>query len=254
MSIWGKLAGATAGFVAGGPLGALIGGVAGHFADAAIASAAQESGAPPDTSDYRDDGFAFTVGVIALGAKMAKADGKVTSDEVDAFAEIFVIPPEEFDNVRRLFNLAKQDVAGFESYARQIANIFRGRPGVLEDLLDGLFHIAKADGELHPKEIDYLRRVAEIFGFAPREFNRIRSGHELELSGERPENPYLILGIDPDISDDDLKKAYRRAVKENHPDALTARGVPEEFVILANEKLAAINVAYEEICLERGLS
>lgn len=253
MSIWGKLAGATAGFVAGGPLGALIGGVAGHFADAAIESVSLESASHEHGASKDDEGFAFTVGVIALGAKMAKADGQVTADEVDAFAEIFVIPPEEFDNVRRLFNLAKQDVAGFESYAKQIANIFRNRPGVLEDLLDGLFHIAKADGELHPKEIDYLRRVAEIFGFAPREFNRIHSGHAVELTGEQPADPYLILGVDPDISDDDLKKAYRRAVKENHPDALTARGVPQEFLILANEKLSAINVAYEQIRLERGL-
>jgi len=259
MTIWGKLAGAAAGFALGGPLGALLGGVAGHIADTALDSGSETG--PQSGPQFGNDAgqpersqVVFTMGVIALSAKMAKADGRVTSDEVEAFNQVFHIPPEEAGNVRRIFNLAKRDVAGYESYARQIANIFRNNPGALEDLLDGLFYIAKADAELHPMEIDFLRRVSDIFGFSPREFERLHSSHALGIDGELRDDPYLILGIDPDISNDDLKKAYRRMVKENHPDALSARGVPEEFVTLANEKLAAINVAYERILLERGLT
>ncbi len=192
---------------------------------------------------------AFTIGVIGLGAKMAKADGVVTPAEVNAFYEVFHVPPGEEANVRRVFDLARQDVAGFEGYARKIARLFRGRPGVLEDLLDGLFHIAMADGGVHPKEEEFLERVAEIFGFAPGEFERIRCSH----LGCPDSDPYAILGVTREASEGDLKRAYHRLVRENHPDALIARGVPEEFVGMANAKLAMINTAYERIQRQREL-
>ena len=121
----------------------------------------------PATGDFRErDEIAFTIGVIALAAKLAKADGTVTRDEVEVFKRVFPVPREEEANVGHLFNLAKQDVAGFNSYAKQLASLFRGRPGVLEDLLDSLFVIAKADDRLHPGELEYLRSVAVIFGFS----------------------------------------------------------------------------------------
>lgn len=244
MSIWGKLAGAAAGLALGGPLGALVGGLAGHYA---IDKRSDE----PNTDKATARGqVAFTIGVIALSAKMAKADGVVTRDEVDAFKQIFHIPPGEFQNVRRIFNLARQDVAGYDGYAKQIASTFKDNPGVLEDLMDGLFHIAKADGVIHPKEIEYLESVGEIFGFSQGEFDRIRASH----LGPEKSDPYLVLGVDRSISDADLKKAYRRMVRENHPDALVGRGVPEEFVDLANDKLAAINAAYDRIAKDRGLN
>ncbi len=210
-------------------------------------------GGPLDDEDPRKlrtlgQQVAFTIGVIGLGAKMAKADGTVTPEEVDAFREVFHIPPGEERNVRRVFDMARQDVAGFEGYAKQIARLFRGRPGVLEDLLDGLFHIALADGEVHPKEITFLERVADIFGFAPNEFERIRCSH----MGCPNADPYGILGVERGASDSDIKRAYRYLVRENHPDAMIARGVPEEFVTLANQKLAIINRAYESIREQRA--
>ena len=159
------------------------------------------------------------------------------------------MPPHEEANVRRIFNLARQDMAGFEHYAGQIARLFMGNPAMLEDILDGLFEIAKADGVLHPCEAKFLERVAEIFGFAPGEFRRIRASHFApELT-----DPYVILGLSYAADDDELKQTYRRLVRENHPDSLMARGVPAEFIKLANDKLAAINSAYEKIQLERGL-
>jgi len=231
MSIWGKLGGAAAGFVVAGPIGGIAGALAGHV-----------------LFDRGEPGVAFTIAVIALGAKMAKADGVVTDDEVAAFDRIFHVPENEIANVRRVFNLAHQDTAGYEAYAAQIARAFRGNPAMLEDILDGLFEIAKADGVLHPSEQAFLETVAEIFGFAPNEFRRIRASH----FGPDAADPYAVLGVAYDASETEIKRTYRLLVRENHPDRLIARGVPAEFVKLATDKLAAINAAYEKILQERG--
>jgi len=234
MSIWGKLSGAAAGFLfGGGPLGAIAGAAVGH-----VLFDREES----------EPGVTFTIAVIALGAKMAKADGVVTDEEIRAFERIFTVPPGEAANVRRVFNLARQDTAGFEAYAGQIARAFRGNPAVLEDILDGLFEIAKADGVLHPGEQAFLERVADIFGFAPSEFRRIRASH----FGPDAADPYAVLGVAYDASETEIKRTYRLLVRENHPDSLIARGVPAEFVKLATDKLAAINAAYEKIEAERA--
>ena len=231
MSIWGKVGGAGAGFLMGGPIGALVGAVAGHFI----------------FDREADPGIVFTIAVIALAGKMAKADGAVSDAELDAFARVFRVPPQEEANVRRIFNLARQDVAGYESYAQQIARLYVGNPAVLEDVLDGLFEIAKADGVLHPAEAAFLERVADIFGFAPNEYRRIRASHFApELT-----DPYVILGVSYVAGTDEIKQTYRRLVRENHPDSMMARGVPAEFEKLANDKLAAINSAYEAIQKER---
>jgi DnaJ like chaperone protein len=234
MSIWGKASGAAAGLFVAGPVGALVGAVAGHFF----------------LDRDSDPGVTFTIAIIALAGKMARADGVVSEQEFDIFRTVFTMPPEEEKNVRRIFDLARQDVAGFEHYAGQIARLFRGNPAVLEDVLDGLFEIAKADGILHPSEAQFLERVADIFGFAPNEYRRIRASHFApELT-----DPYVILGLSYVADDDELKQTYRRLVRENHPDSLIARGVPAEFIRLATDKLAAINTAYEKIRGERGLS
>ncbi len=236
MSIWGKLGGAAAGFLlGGGPIGALLGAFAGHML------IDRETGINPE-----EPGLAFTIAVIALGAKMAKADGVVTEDEIEAFHRVFRVSDAEMPNVRRIFDLARRDTAGYELYAAQIAHIFRERPAVLEDILDGLFEIAKADGVFHPGEQKFLERVAEIFGFAPNVWRRIRASHFPDAS-----DPYVILGVSYEASEDEVKRTYRLLVKENHPDSLIARGVPEEFVRLATDKLAAINTAYEKIREER---
>ncbi|MDO8423889.1 MAG: TerB family tellurite resistance protein [Parvibaculum sp.] len=234
MSIWGKIAGAGLGLAVGGPLGALVGAVAGHLViDRALA----------------DKEVVFTVALIALSAKMAKADGQVSDAEIRAFEEVMKVPDAEKANVDRVYRIAQQDVAGFQAYAEQVASIFRDNPAMLEDVIDALFHIAKADKYVHPAELEYLRTVADIFGFSEVEFARIRASH----LGSDKADPYLILGITPDISSDDLRKAYHRLVRENHPDTLIARGVPKELVSIANEKLATINVAYEKIMTHRGL-
>ncbi len=190
----------------------------------------------------------FTIAMIALSAKMAKADGVVTTDEIIAFRELFDVPPNEERNVARLFSLAQEDVAGFEVYAKKLADLFPYDRKTLVDILDGLFHIAKADGLVHESEIGYLTRVAELFGLSEREFSKVLARH-VRSNG----NPYEVLGMGPEASDQDLKAQYRHEVQETHPDRLIARGVPEEFVRIANDRLAALNEAWSQISAERGL-
>jgi DnaJ like chaperone protein len=186
---------------------------------------------------------AFAIAMIALSAKMAKADGVVSRSEVDAFCRIFAIPPGEERNVGRVYNLAKQDVAGFDAYARDIARLLSSDPVMLEAVLDGLFDIARADGAVHERELAYLAEVAGIFGFDETAFSRVRARHVIEAGAD----PYLVLEADRGWDYERLRRQYRRLVQENHPDRLIARGVPEEFVRIANDRLAAINAAWDKI-------
>jgi DnaJ like chaperone protein len=188
----------------------------------------------------------FAIAMIALSAKMAKADGVVSRSEVDAFCRIFAIPKGEERNVGRVYNLAKQDVAGFDAYARDIARLLAEDPAMLEAVLDGLFDIARADGAVHERELIYLTEVARIFGYNEAAFARIRARHVVDKGAD----PYLVLEADRSWDRARLQRHYRRLVKENHPDRLIARGVPEEFIRIANDRLAAINAAWDEI--ERG--
>ncbi len=192
----------------------------------------------------------FSVAMIALSAKMAKADGIVTIAEVEAFKQIFRIPDDEAANVARLYNLAKQDIAGFETYAEKLSGLCGSGTSncrVLEDIIDGLFHIAKADGLVHEKELAFLTRVAEIFGIDEVHFARITARH-IHIGGV---DPYRVLGVSPDDDFTNIRKRYRVLVSESHPDKLLARGVPEEFHGIANDRMAALNAAYEAIERER---
>lgn len=258
MTIWGKIVGGATGFALGGPLGALLGGLAGHAVDYMRDSTRillQHEGPIGEAeADHRTDDntkkIAFTVGVIVLGAKMAKADGTVSRDEIQAFRQVFHIPAEEMKNVGRIFNQARKDARGFEPYAKQIGRMFRHNPAVLEELLDGLFHIAKADGPVKDVEMEYLEQVAFIFGLDQAAWERVKANN-LGVEGH---DPYEVLGVSRDSGDDAIKSAYRKLVRENHPDHLVAQGMPQEFIDLANQKLATINGAYEAIRKQRRLN
>ncbi len=193
----------------------------------------------------------FTIAVIALGAKMAKADGTVTRDEVSAFRRVFTIAESDAANAARVFNLARQDVAGFDAYAHKVAALFRpeGMPlcsddrNVLIDLLEGLFHIAMADGSYHPAENEYLARVATIFGLDDRCFRALRA----RFVEGAVRDPYDVLGLPPGASLDQARAAWKQAVRDSHPDVMIARGIPAEAVQLATRRLIAINAAWKDL-------
>ena len=196
-----------------------------------------------------DHSVGFTIAVIALGAKIAKADGQVTRAEVAAFRRIFTIDEAEEQNAARVFNLARQDVAGFDAYARKIAAMFgAGNRDTLRDLLEGLFHIALADGAWHPQEEEFLHEVARIFGLDDRCFNAIRA----RFVDGAPRDPFDVLGVPRDAPLDAVRAAWKTLVRESHPDRMIARGVPPEAVKLAERRMADINAAWEDISARRA--
>lgn len=192
---------------------------------------------------------AFTIALVGLSAKMAVADGVVTTTEVRAFRELVDIPPGQEDKVERLFELAQQDVAGFDSYARKIRRWFVDSPDMLEHVLDGLFQIAAADGLIHEAELDYLKTVSDIFGFDEARFEQIVAQYLIGADGY---DPYLVLGLSPDAPDDEVRRVYRQLAREHHPDRLIAKGVPEEMISVVTARMAAFNTAYDEIRKRRG--
>ncbi len=192
----------------------------------------------PDSAGF---GITFTIAIVALSAKMAKS-------EVEAFRRVCVFPDSETDNVRRVFELARQDVSGFETYARQIGRLLADEPRMRRDVLEALFAIAAADGLLHDSEERYLEVVAHHLGITDAEFKWVRS-----LFVNDADSPYHVLGVEPSASDAEVKRRYRELVLEHHPDKLMGRGVPQEFVAIAERALARLNAAYDVIAKERGL-
>ena len=234
MNIWGKVIGGAAGFAIGGPIGALLGAVAGHAIDTKILPAYI-------SNDENYKSIVFTAGVIALSAKMAKADGKVTKEEILTFRKLVQIPKDDINQVSKLWELAKETTDGYELYAKQIYSLFRNQPEILERILDILFEIAKSDGNIDSTELNYLKNVSNIFNFDEIIFEKLLALHNPE------NNSFEILGVKISDSLQDIQDKWKEMVKNNHPDKLVGQGMPIEFIESANQKLAIINSAYEEI-------
>lgn len=221
MSIWSRISEALSALTSGEGLAAVF----------------DRLRSPPERS------VAFTIAVIALGAKMAKADGQVTRDEVTAFREVFQIAEADEAGAARVFNLARHDVAGFDDYARRIANMFKDQSDMLSDLMEGLFHIAMADGTYHPNEDAFLDDVAHIFGMSDAEFAALKARFVPNTSPL----PHTVLGVAPDATIEEARTAWRALVRANHPDALVARGLPEEAIRMAEKRMIDINRAWETL-------
>lgn len=187
---------------------------------------------------------AFTLALIGLSAKMAVSDGVVVASEIRAFYRTIEVPPGQELQIEQVFNLAQQDVAGFEAYARKVVRFFSSSPQTLEHVLDGLFFIASADGLIHEAELDYLKSVSDIFGFDAARFEQLVAQHVVPDSGV---DPYTVLGLVPGTGKDEVRRVYRRLVAEHHPDRLIAKGVPEELINIATARMSAINQAYAKI-------
>ena len=268
MAIWGKLLGAAIGFIAGQWVGLVLGVVAGHAFDqwwAEIRAKRTRRQAPPGPDLFDLDAIlgtrrvAFATAIVALAAKLAKVDGRVTRNEIDAFRRIFDISDADVGDVAAIYNDAKRSAAGYEPFARQVAQVFGPERVVLEELLCGLFEVAIADGPIDENELRFLRDVGAIFGFGPFQFDTIRARYMFSWQGRRPDptpttiDHYRVLGLTRDVTDEQVKQAWRGLVREHHPDGLVARGLPPEFVEKASRRLAAINAAYDRIAAERGL-
>jgi DnaJ like chaperone protein len=190
---------------------------------------------------------AFTTAVTALGAKLAKVDGYAEAGEYAAFSEVFQPEAASQGNVRRLYQLARQTTRGFESYARRLAKRYRNCPQLLEDVLDGLFFVATSDGVVTADELAYLERVSQLFGQGPLTFRRLKATH---LGLDR-EDPYAVLGVAHDALDAEVRSAWKAQLSEAHPDRARARGLPSEFIEVAESKAAAINAAFDAVMRER---
>ncbi len=241
MSIWGKIIGGTAGFALGGPIGAIIGiMIGGSFDRKSVFIKSKRI-----NSQQKQNIFALSI--IILSAKIAKADGKVTKDEIYAFKEKFKIPENEMEQVGKIFNEAKKTKYGYEQIATQVGELFSDNKLLLEELLNNLFYIAESDGETSVSEIEILKSISKLFGLSEEDFQRIFHSR----LNSKDSDPYKILGVDRNDNDSIIRKKWIKLNKEHHPDNLIAKGMPQEFINQSNKELASINLAYDKIKKQR---
>ena len=246
MSIWGKLIGGAAGMALGGPIGAILGIAAGHGVDKVRKFDADESNKNFSNGQKQQ---IFATSVIAISAKLAKADGKISKSEILAFKKIFEFPAEDEKAISNIFNSAKENIDDYKDIAKQVYKVFKSDKGLLFELLNSLFSIAYADGELHPKEKLMLSEIAKVFQISDNEFESLNNIFEAKISKDNTSKnrSYKILGLSENASLEEVSNQYRKLIKEYHPDKLQGMGLPKEFIELANQKLSAINKAYTEI-------
>ena len=238
MSIWGRLLGGAAGFALGGPIGAILGVMAGSAFDRKKQSSFNFSNISQEQKQQ-----IFTISFIVLSAKLAKSDGQVTNDEIQAFKEKFNVPKSELSKVGKIFNEAKKDVYGYKQIADQVGLVFANNKILLEEMLNNLFFIAASDGQISLKEVELLRSISQSFLIDENTFQRI---FQMNLKGNTSD-PYRILDVKRENSDQEIRKKWIELNKEHHPDNLIAKGMPKEFIEQSNKELAAINLAYDKI-------
>lgn len=262
MGYWGKIIGGAAGLIMGGPAGAVFGAALGHAAD---------SGAMPNMRlpfSGGGDGVlsparlaamlgrkdqVFAICVVVLAAKLAKCDGPVRRAEIDAFKRQFRIPPEAMGDIARLFDQARDSSDGFRGYAVQLGESFADNRGMLEDVLASLFLVARADGPVNRSEHEFLSQVHAALGLDQLAWDRARGAAPRQPRGAEDGDPYLVLGVPRSATGAELHAAWKRLMRENHPDSLASRGVPAEFIARAGDKVARINAAWDRIKRERQL-
>ena len=245
MSIWGKIIGGTAGFAIGGPIGAILGMMVGGSFDKKLKKNSKNF----QISDQQKKNI-FALSIIILSAKIAKADGQVTKDEIYAFNEKFKIPKSEMAHVGKIFNEAKKTKEGYEQIASQVGQLFSENKFLLEELLNNLFYIAESDGNTSDNEIKILKSISLKFGLSKNDFERI---YHSRLN-EKNSDPYKVLGVKRDDKDLTIRNKWIKLSKEHHPDNLISKGLPKEFIEQANDELSSINLAYDKIKKQRGIS
>ena len=247
MSIWGRIIGGAAGFALGGPIGAILGVMAGGAFDRRSRSKSSFNFNKIDNNQKQQ---IFTISFIILSAKLAKSDGQVTDDEIRAFKEKFKVPKSELNKVAKIFNEAKKDSYGYKEIANQVGNLFSDNKILLEELLNNLFFIAASDGNISVNEVDLLKSISKSFKFSEKDFQRIFQSN----LNNKDSDPYKVLGVNRSSTDAEIRKKWIKLNKEHHPDNLIAKGMPKEFIKQSNKELAAINIAYDKIKEVRGIA
>ena len=235
MSIWGSLIGGMIGLSLGGPFGMLLGSLLGGKISRARSGARMGSFAQPQQ--------VFALSLIVLSAKLSKADGQVSREELIAVKDKLKIPENELDQVGKIFNKAKEESQGYEPYAQQIAQIYRGNLNVLEEVVNMLFYIAEADGNVSTSELEMIENISSIFGLSQAQFRSIK---ESRKSSDKL-NPYIVLESNPDDDLQKIRKKYIKLSKDHHPDLLISKGVPKEVIDESKKKMRAINSAWDQI-------
>ena len=260
MGYWGKIIGGMAGFAVGGPMGAVFGAALGHAADSGAVPHLRLpfSAADPLFASARMAALlgrrdqVFALGVVTLAAKLAKTDGPVRREEIAAFRRQFRVPPEAVHDIGRLFDQARETPHGYQATAAQLGESFADSPAVLEDVLASLFGIARADGPVNRAEHEFLSNVHAAFGLDQAAWDRARGAAPPRAASGEPD-PYAVLGVPAGTSNEELHAAWKRLMREHHPDSLAARGVPGDIIARTGDKVARINAAWDHIKRERGL-
>jgi|TARA_A100001037_G_C14929247_1_gene535263 DnaJ like chaperone protein len=235
MSIWGSLLGGVIGFSLGGPFGALLG----SFLGGKISNISSSN----TFGNQQNSQQIFALSLIILSAKLSKADGRVSKEELIAVKEKLQIPDSEIDQVAKIFNKAKDESTGYEPYAKQISEIFKGNQNVLEEVINILFYIAEADGHVSNEEESMIANIAFIFGLSQNQYESIK---ETRKSSDKL-NPYIVLESQPTDDLKSIRKKYIKLSKEHHPDLLISKGVPIEVINESKNKMRAINAAWDQI-------
>ena len=236
MSIWGSLIGGMVGFSLAGPFGMLLGSLIGGKISRAKSAAG-------NFGTFAQPQQIFALSLIVLSAKLSKADGQVSREELIAVRNKLKIPENEIEQVGKIFNKAKQESTGYEPYAQQIAQIYKNNPNVLEEVINILFYIAEADGNVSKSELDMMQHIAQIFGLNQVQFNAIK---ESRKSSDKL-NPYIVLESKPEENLQTIRKKYLQLSKEHHPDLLISKGVPQEVIAESKKKMRAINSAWDQV-------
>lgn len=251
MGIVGKIVGGTIGFALGGPLGAIAGAAFGHAYDT---SSEMEASRPGGTARLRmeQSQMAFFVAAFSMLAKLVRADGNISKAEIDTIERFMHqdlrLDPESRHHAMNLFRAALDSPGTFEDFARQFYEHFQDQPQLLDLMIDILVRVSLADGELSGAEESVLRSAVRTFRMSDDQYRRIRSRHMRDV-----DRHYAALGCDRSCSDEEIKRLYRKRVREFHPDTIAAKGLPDEFTRFAADKFREIQEAYEEIRRERGM-
>ncbi len=250
MGWMGKLIGGTLGFAIGGPLGAIAGAAFGHAFDRT--GEAYGVGESARTLTGEEAQFTFFVATFSMLAKLAKADGRISKDEIDSINRFMLgdlnLNPQSRMVAMNIFNAAVNSREGFDDFAAQFYRQFHGQPQILELLIDILLRVSVADGQMSASEENLILSAVRIFNFSDQAYQTLKSRYVQAF-----DKYYTILQSTKQDTDDHIKKQYRKLVMDYHPDKIISKGLPEEFNQLAHEKFREIQEAYEIIRKERDI-